>query len=89
MSTNALKRINLKNKLHEVAVLGQGNAAVSRENHRLNEESATLLEAHLNSKNIVLNFCNENEEDCQMINSFEESNQMIKDQIEVEKRKID
>ena len=68
MSSNAHKKINLKNKLHDVAVLEQGNVAVNKEILRMNEENTTLVETHLNSKNIVLNFCNENEEDCQLIN---------------------
>jgi hypothetical protein len=57
-----------------VAVLQQGNTAVNKEIIRMNEENSTLLDAHLSSKNVVLNLCNENENDCQLLQQFEDTN---------------
>jgi len=57
-----------------VAVLQQGNTAVNKEIIRMNEENSTLLDTHLSSKNVVLNLCNENENDCQLLQQFEDTN---------------
>lgn len=89
MASNAIKRVNLKEQLNKVAVLQQGNTAVNKEIIRMNEENSTLLDAHLSSKNVVLNLCNENENDCQLLQQFEDTNQLIREQLDLEKRKID
>ena len=53
----------------------------------MNEENATLLETHLNSKNIIKNFCQENEHDHDLIKQLDESNKLTKEQIMIEKRR--
>ena len=57
-----------------MAVLQLGNTAVNKEIIRMNEENSTLLDAHLSSKNVVLNLSNENENDCQLLQQFEDTN---------------
>ena len=54
----------------------------------MNEENTVLLETHLNSKNIISNFSNENGLDNELIEQLEESNTQIRDQLEVERTKI-
>ena len=52
----------------------QGNNLVNREIVRMNEESAGLEQAHLNTKNVIQNLCNDNEKDCNLIASFHKTN---------------
>ena len=54
----------------------------------MNEENAVLLETHLNTKNVITNFCSENELDCGLIREFEESNKQIRDQVCIEKSTV-
>ena len=61
---------------------------MNKEINRMNEENTVLLETHLNSKNIISNFSNENGLDNELIEQLEESNTQIRDQLEVERTKI-
>ena len=88
LKANAKAKAALRQRCQEVAVLEQGNAAVDKEVNRMNEENATLLETHLNSKNIIKNFNQENEHDGELTKQLEDSNKLIKEQIMVEKLKI-
>ena len=54
----------------------------------MNEENTVLMETHLNSKNVITNFSNENGLDNELIEQLEESNALIRDQLEVERAKI-
>ena len=54
----------------------------------MNEENTVLMETHLNSKNVITNFSNENGLDNELIEQLEESNALIRDQLEVERTKI-
>ena len=54
----------------------------------MNEENMVLMETHLNSKNVITNFSNENGLDNELIEQLEESNALIRDQLEVERAKI-
>ena len=54
----------------------------------MNEENTVLMETHLNSKNVITNFTNENGLDNELIEQLEESNALIRDQLEVERAKI-
>ena len=54
----------------------------------MNDENQILLETHLNAKNVITNFCNENELDCGLIRDFEDSNKLIKDRVLIEKSQI-
>ena len=45
----------------------------------MNEENTVLMETHLNSKNVITNFSNENGLDNELIEQLEESNALIRD----------
>ena len=70
-------------------MLTQGNNAVMRELNRLEEQNTMLMESHLNSKNVIQNFCNENESDCDLIRTFESSNTQIRNRVRAESDKVD
>ena len=55
----------------------------------MNEENDKLVDEHHNSRNVIFNLCSENEHDCKLLQQFEDTNQMIREQLDLEKRKLD
>lgn len=47
-----------------------------------------MVESHLCNKKVIQNLCDENENDCGLIRQFEESNDLIRDQLENESNQI-
>ena len=72
LKANVETKAELKLRLQQVTILQQGNAAVNKEINRMNEENTVLLDTHLNSKNVISNFANENEYDSKLIQELEE-----------------
>ena len=54
----------------------------------MNEENAVLLETHLNMKNVITNFCQENQLDQKLIGQIDQQNTQIREQSTIEKDKI-
>jgi len=40
----------------------------------MNEENDKLLDEHHNSRNVIFNLCSENEQDCKLLQQFEDTN---------------
>ena len=72
LKANVETKAALKLRQRQVTILQQGNAAVNKEINRMNEENTVLLDTHLNSKNVISNFTNENEYDSKLIQELEE-----------------
>ena len=88
LSSNAVKRVQLKELELENSRMKSGNVAVNRELARLDDESKMLEKSHLSTNNVILNMCTENDADCNLIKKYEESNKSMRAQKFIEQGKI-
>ena len=77
LASNAIKKASLRDTVSQADFLKMGNAAVHRAINRMQEETASQLQAHLASKHTIQQLCESNENDMNLIKEFERNNALI------------